>query len=59
MLTVVVTHSRALLEFLDTTPIGDDGPGGAVEIELYKQWGETKVTGQGLLSTPSWHWGNR
>lgn len=56
---VVVTHSRALLGFLDTTPVGDDHRGSAIEIELYKQWGETNVTGLGLLSTPSWHWGNR
>lgn len=48
---VVVTHSRALLEFL--------GDGVATEIELYKQWGETKVAGQGLLDIPSWHWGKR
>ncbi|GAB5894931.1 AAA family ATPase [Mycolicibacterium mageritense] len=46
---VVVTHSHALLDFL----------GGATEIELYKQWGETRVTGQGMLDIPSWHWGKR
>lgn len=56
---VVVTHSRALLEFLDTTPVADEERGRAVEVELYKQWGETKVAGLGLLTTPAWHWGNR
>lgn len=56
---VVVTHSRALLKFLDTTPVADEDRGSAIEIELYKQWGETKVTGLGLLSTPAWHWGKR
>lgn len=56
---VVVTHSRALLEFLDTTPVADEDRGGAIEVELYKQWGETKVAGLGLLTTPAWHWGNR
>lgn len=56
---VVVTHSRALLEFLDTTPVADEDRGSAVEIELYKQWGETKVAGLGLLTTPAWHWGSR
>lgn len=56
---VVVTHSRALLEFLGTTPVADEGRGTAVEIELYKQWGETKVSGLGMLTTPSWHWGKR
>ncbi|WP_019971516.1 AAA family ATPase [Mycobacterium sp. 141] len=56
---VVVTHSRALLEFLDTTPVADEDRGCAIEVELYKQWGETKVVGLGLLTTPAWHWGNR
>jgi predicted ATPase len=56
---VVVTHSRALLEFLDTTPVADEDRGNAVEIELYKQWGETKVAGLSLLATPAWHWGSR
>ncbi|MEE6166045.1 MULTISPECIES: AAA family ATPase [unclassified Mycolicibacterium] len=56
---VVVTHSRALLEFLDTTPVADEERGRAIEVELYKQWGETKVAGLGLLTTPAWHWGNR
>jgi predicted ATPase len=47
---VVVTHSRALLE-----ATGDD----TVEIELYKDCGETRITGQGLLTTPRWEWGKR
>jgi predicted ATPase len=47
---VVVTHSRALLE-----SAGD----AAVEIELYKEWGETRVAGQDLLTTPRWDWGKR
>lgn len=58
---LVVTHSGALLEFLDTVPVADaDGASdGAVEIELYKEWGETRVAGQGLLTTPPWDWGRR
>lgn len=57
---LVVTHSRALLEFLDTVPVAEaDAFDGAVEIELYKEWGETRVAGQGLLSTPPWDWGKR
>lgn len=52
---VVVSHSRLLLDVLDTAPTGDE----AVEIELYKQWGETRIKGQGLLSTPRWDWGKR
>ncbi|ODR07015.1 ATP-binding protein [Mycobacterium sherrisii] len=46
---VVVTHSRSLLE----------QSAGAVEVELYKDWGETRITGQDLLSTPRWDWGKR
>ena len=56
---VVVTHSGALREFLDTTPAADDPHADSVEIELYKQWGETKAVGFGMLNTPSWHWGKR
>ncbi|GBG37354.1 AAA family ATPase [Mycobacterium montefiorense] len=56
---VVVTHSRSLLEFLDTVPVAEGDADGAVEIELYKDWGETRITGQGLLTTPPWDWGKR
>ncbi len=56
---LVVTHSRALLDFLDTTPAADEQHGTAIEVALYKQWGETKVDGFGMLNTPSWHWGKR
>jgi predicted ATPase len=55
---VVVTHSRSLLKFLDTVPVSEDSDG-AVEIELYKDWGETCITGQNLLTTPRWDWGKR
>jgi predicted ATPase len=48
---VVVTHSRGLLT--------EAAAGEAVEIELYKEWGETRVAGQDMLSTPRWEWGNR
>jgi predicted ATPase len=50
---VVVTHSRSLLEFLG------DGADEALEIELYKDFGETRITGQSLLTTPPWDWGKR
>jgi predicted ATPase len=56
---LVVTHSRALLDFLDTNPAADEQHGTAIEVALYKQWGETKVDGFGILNTPSWHWGKR
>ncbi|BBX62147.1 ATP-binding protein [Mycobacterium saskatchewanense] len=48
---VVVTHSRALLTGTATSD--------AAEIELFKEWGETRVAGQELLSTPPWDWGKR
>lgn len=59
---VVVTHSKTLLEFLDTVPVADAADGDeaeAVEIALYKDLGETRVEGLNLLTTPSWDWGRR
>jgi hypothetical protein len=32
---------------------------GATEIELHKDWGETRITGQTNLSAPPWDWGKR
>lgn len=46
---VVVTHSDSLRAALD------DG----TQIELYKDFGETRITGQSLLTTPPWDWGKR
>jgi len=54
---VVVTHSPVLRERLGAGPIGSDDD--AWEIELVKDWGETQVAGQGLLTTPPWDWGKR
>ena len=48
---VVVTHSQMMRGHLDV----DD----ASEIELYKEWGETRVAEQTMLSTPPWEWGKR
>jgi predicted ATPase len=57
---VVVTHSRAMLEFLNTVPVTDaEADGTAVEIELYKELGETRVQGLGMLTAPPWDWGKR
>jgi predicted ATPase len=57
---VVVTHSRAMLEFLNTVPVTDaEADGTAVEIELYKDLGETRVQGLGMLTRPPWDWGKR
>lgn len=60
---VVVTHSRSLLGFLPTMPVAevaaDQASREAVDIELYKDFGETRITGQSLLTTPRWDWGKR
>jgi predicted ATPase len=57
---VVVTHSRAMLDFLATTPVADAGEDtDAVEIPLYKELGESRVQGLGMLSAPPWEWGKR
>ena len=48
---VVVTHSTTLRQHLDTDE--------TTEVELYKQWGETKVVDQTLVTTPPWDWGKR
>ncbi|MCV7375429.1 AAA family ATPase [Mycolicibacterium arabiense] len=49
---VVVTHSPAMRELL-----ADEGD--AAEIELHKDWGETRITGQTNLTAPPWDWGKR
>jgi predicted ATPase len=58
---VVVTHSRAMLEFLGTVPVSDadDDSDGALEVRLHKDLGETRIEGLGLLNTPRWDWGRR
>ncbi|MBJ7336194.1 AAA family ATPase [Mycolicibacterium sp.] len=48
---VVVTHSRAMREHLDVED--------SREIELYKEWGETLVAEQTMLTAPPWDWGKR
>jgi predicted ATPase len=48
---VVVTHSGAMRELLDTED--------TTEIELYKEWGETRIAGQTMLTAPPWDWGKR
>ncbi|MDT5104785.1 MAG: hypothetical protein QOI25_2298 [Mycobacterium sp.] len=48
---VVVTHSAAMRQHLDAVD--------TVEIELYKEWGETRITGQTTLTAPPWDWGKR
>lgn len=54
---LVVTHSRALIEFL-----GADGQADredTARIELYKDCGETLIVGQTQLTAPPWDWGSR
>jgi predicted ATPase len=46
---VVVTHSAGLVDLLRAQS----------EVELIKEWGETCIEGQTLLSTPPWDWGKR
>ncbi|TPG36766.1 AAA family ATPase [Mycolicibacterium hodleri] len=48
---VVVTHSRAMREHLDSED--------SSEIELTKEWGETRVVDQTMLTAPPWDWGKR
>ena len=31
----------------------------ASEVELVKQWGETRIDGQTMLTAPPWDWGKR
>jgi predicted ATPase len=45
----VVSHSTRLIAALNESPH-------CHSIELEKEFGETKLAGQGLLDEPSWHW---
>jgi predicted ATPase len=59
---IVVTHSTALLHHLDTVPVADAVPvtaDAAIRIDLYKEFGETRVDGLTMLTTPPWEWGKR
>ncbi|WP_342779979.1 AAA family ATPase [Leekyejoonella antrihumi] len=57
--TVFVSHSRALIDLLTDRGLDEREAGEAVEIELVKDLGETRVPGLGLLTTPGWDWGRR
>ncbi|BBY29122.1 AAA family ATPase [Mycolicibacterium sediminis] len=48
---VVVTHSAPMRAHL--------AEAGATEVELYKDWGETRISGQTNLTAPPWEWGRR
>lgn len=46
---LVITHAAELVRQL----------GAESEVELYKEWGETRVDGQTMLTAPRWDWGKR
>ncbi|MGV0625626.1 AAA family ATPase [Mycolicibacter minnesotensis] len=56
---IVVTHARTMPELLAAVPVADADRHDTVEIEVYKDFGETRVSGLGLLNTPAWDWGSR
>ena len=57
---VVVTHSKAMRASLGSTPVTDaDDDTAVVEVPLYKELGETRIEGLGLLTAPPWDWGKR
>ena len=55
---VVVTHSRPLVRALAEAST-DTLPDEPRTITLTKDLGETRIEGQGLVTTPAWHWGSR
>ncbi|TQS45283.1 AAA family ATPase [Cryptosporangium phraense] len=50
---VVISHSRALVSALEASEAE------VTRIELIKEFGETRVDGQGRLDEPPWHWPDR
>lgn len=55
---IVVTHSGALVEAIEEA--GEDTLADEIRsITLAKDLGETRIEGQGMLTTPSWVWGKR
>jgi predicted ATPase len=56
---VVVTHSRAMLDVLAAVPVADADDAPVTEVRLYKDLGETRVDGLGMLNSPPWDWGKR
>lgn len=57
---IVVTHSRAMLEFLGSTSVADaEADTDVIELPLYKDVGETRIDGLGMLTSPPWDWGKR
>ena len=55
---VVVTHSEALVTQIEAAADADLADE-IRSITLAKDLGETRIEGQGMLTTPTWHWGKR
>lgn len=55
---VVVTHSAPLVEAIAAAADADLADA-IRSITLTKDLGETRIEGQGMLTTPTWHWGKR
>ena len=56
---VVVTHARTMPGLLAALPVAEADRHDTAEIEVYKDFGETRVAGLGLLNAPAWDWGSR
>lgn len=65
---VVITHSHALLRYLNAKPLRHidtrdydklRDAGMAIQLELVKNRGETQIDGLAMLDVPAWHWGSR
>ncbi|MDO5502563.1 MAG: AAA family ATPase [Actinomycetia bacterium] len=56
---VVVTHSAALVQALEAGAAAAQDGEDLVSISLAKHLGETRIEGQGMLTTPAWEWGKR
>lgn len=56
---VVVTHNVAFAAAIEEEVSASGGADDFRHLELVKDNGETRVAGQGLLTTPGWEWGRR
>jgi predicted ATPase len=54
---IAVTHSRPLIVALQRAT--EEAGARVNTIELTKEFGETRIVGQGLLDEPAWHWPKR
>ena len=56
---VVVTHSAELVAEVEAVAAQLTPEDEIRSVRLTKDLGETHIEGQGLLTTPAWHWGSR